>query len=183
MTDPTWDDLQSNGRDRRRDVLRGALWVVLGLVFVVGLVVGAVYLLADDSRDALYRQAQKDSRSIGPTNGRLDDGSIVGAVTFFDESGTVCTLFGPPGERSDDLYCVTDTSEEVDAVNWKIDPDNNVELTVMIVDGESPHIGYEFEGTTPGHAIGWFPIPKPAVVAVYVGPPWESLDIDTTAPA
>jgi len=182
MTDPTWEDLQATGRDPRRDALTGTLWVVLGLATVVALAIGVVYLLGDDSRDAIYRQAQKDHRSIGPTDGRLDDGSMVGAVTFFDETGTVCTLFGPPGERGDDLYCVTDTAEEVDAVNWKVDPAENVELTVMIVDGESPHIGYQFEGPTPGHATGWFQIAKPAVVAVYVGPPWESLDIDTDSP-
>jgi hypothetical protein len=178
MTDWTWDDTESTAGDDRRDTVRMVIWIALALLVVVGLVLIATMVLSDETRDPLYREAQEDNRSIGPTNGRLDDGSMVGAATFFDENGVVCSVFGPPGERSDDLYCVPDTAEEVDAINWEIDPEENIDLTVMIVDGEYPRVDFVFDGPTPGHAVGWFPIAGPAVVTVYVGPPWQALDID-----
>ncbi len=180
MADLTWADMRSTGRDRRRDTIRTIMWIALGLVTLAGATLIALVVLSDETRDPLYREAQADNRSIGPTNGRLDDGSIIGAATFFDENGMVCTVFGPPGERSGDLYCVTDTAEEVDAINWEVEPDKGLDLTVMIIAGENPRVDFEFDGPTPGHAVGWFPVAGPAVVAVYVGPPWQALDVETS---
>ena len=95
-----------------REVLRTIGWGAAAIVAVVGLVLALLVVASDERRDHLYREAQAESRAIGPTTGRLDDGSIVGAATFYDDEGTVCTIFGPPGERGDDLFCVTDTDEE-----------------------------------------------------------------------
>lgn len=179
VSDETADARRHRGDQGRPDAIVAVIWVTAGLVGLAALGLLVMLVARDESRDTAYRRAHEDQRSIGPTNGRLDDGSMVGAATFYDEDGRICTIFGPPGERGDDLYCVTDTPEEVDAVNWEIDPDEGVDLTVVIVDGESPHIAFTFDGRTPSHAMGWFPVVKPAVVSVYVGPPWDDLEIDT----
>jgi hypothetical protein len=153
----------------------------VGLTLAIAASVAAFFvwtlLLSDEQRDPQYRQAQAENRSIGPTNGRLDDGSKVGAATFYEDDGRICTIYGPPGDRGDLLYCVTDTPDEADIVKWEVEPERNIELAVLVVDGANPHIEFEFEGRTPGHALGWFQIPKPAVVAVYIGPPWQGLDV------
>ena len=159
--------------------LRTIGWGAATIVAAVAVVLLVMVAAQDDHRDRLYREAQAEGRAIGPTTGRLDDGTSVGAATFYDDEGTICTIFGPPGERGDDLYCVADTDEEVDAINWEVDPEAGIHLTVALVDGEAPTVGFGFDGPTPGNATATFRIQKPAAVTVYVGPPWDDLDVSS----
>lgn len=172
MANATGEGLE---RGRLFDTTVFVFWLTLAIAATVAAFFVWTLILSDEQRDPLYRQAQAENRSIGPTNGRLDDGSKVGAATFYEEDGRICTIYGPPGDRDDVLYCVTDTPDESDRVKWEVEPEKNIDLAVLIVDGASPHIEFDFDGRTPGHALGWFQIPKPAVVAVYVGPPWQGL--------
>lgn len=178
MSDSFWDEPQDAGRNSWRNLTRTAIWILLGLLALTGLTLIAAFAVRDDQRDsAAYREAQSDGRALGPTTGRLDDGTLVGAAAFIEADGRICALYGPPGERSEERYCIVDSEEEVDAVNWTIPDEGGIDMTIAVLDGADSSVEYGFEGPTPGFAQGRFEHSQ-RTISVYVGPTWDSFDAD-----